>query len=45
MIFLADKIEDDDTVHLGTVPATVKRNTYGRQLSSFNSRGSSSLML
>ena len=25
----------DDTVHIGTLPVTVKRNAYGRQLSSF----------
>lgn len=35
MILLADKIEDDDTIHLGTFPICVKRNAYGRQLGSF----------
>lgn len=35
MILLADKIEDDDTVHLGTFPICVRRNAYGRQLGSF----------
>lgn len=39
MILLAERIEDDDTVHLGTMPVTVKRNAYGRQLGSFNARG------
>lgn len=39
MILLAEKIEDDDTVHLGTMPVTVRRNAYGRQLGSFNARG------
>ncbi len=40
MILLAEKIEGDNTVHLGTMPVTVKRNAYGRQLGSFNARGS-----
>lgn len=35
LILLAQHIEDDDTVHLGTLPVTVKRNAYGRQLGSF----------
>lgn len=35
LILLARKIANDDTVHLGTLPVTVKRNAYGRQLSSF----------
>lgn len=35
MILLADQIEDDDTVHLGTFPMCVRRNAYGRQLGSF----------
>lgn len=36
MILLADNIEDDDTKHLSTMPVTVKRNAYGRQLGSFH---------
>ena len=35
LILLARHIADDDTVHIGTLPVTVKRNAYGRQLSSF----------
>lgn len=35
MILLAEKLENDDTVHLGTMPICVKRNAYGRQLGSF----------
>ena len=35
LILLAQHIEGDDTVHLGTLPVTVKRNAYGRQLASF----------
>ncbi len=36
LILLAQHIESDDTVHLGTLPVTVKRNAYGRQLGSFH---------
>lgn len=36
LILLAKHIEDDPTVHLGTLPVTVKRNAYGRQLGSFH---------
>lgn len=35
LILLADKIEHDSATHIGTLPVTVKRNAYGRQLSSF----------
>ena len=35
MILLAEKIENDDKVHFGTMHMTVKRNAYGRQLGSF----------
>lgn len=35
LILLASNIDEDPTVHLGTLPVTVKRNAYGRQLSSF----------
>ena len=37
LILLARHIADDDTVHIGTLPVTVKRNAYGRQLGSFYS--------
>lgn len=35
LILLAGHIENDDNVHLGTLPVTVRRNAYGRQLGSF----------
>ena len=35
LILLAEHIADDPTVHFGTLPVTVKRNAYGRQLGSF----------
>ena len=35
LILLASKLAEDDTVHFGTLPVTVKRNAYGRQLGSF----------
>lgn len=35
LILLSEHIADDDTVHIETLPVTVKRNAYGRQLSSF----------
>ncbi|QHQ62434.1 pyridoxal 5'-phosphate synthase glutaminase subunit PdxT [Anaerocolumna sedimenticola] len=35
LILLASEIADSDTVHFGTLPVTVKRNAYGRQLGSF----------
>lgn len=35
MILLAEKIENDDRAHFGTMHMTVKRNAYGRQLGSF----------
>ena len=38
MILLAKKIYEDDTVHLGTMDIEVKRNAYGRQLGSFNTK-------
>ena len=37
LILLAKEIENDTTSHLGTLPVTVKRNAYGRQLGSFES--------
>ena len=36
LILLSEHIADDDTVHIGTLPVTVKRNAYGRQLGSFH---------
>lgn len=36
LILLAEHIAGDDTVHFGTLPVTVKRNAYGRQLGSFH---------
>lgn len=35
LILLAEKISGDETVHLGTMGITAKRNAYGRQLGSF----------
>ena len=35
MIVLAEKLVNDDRVHLATMPITVRRNAYGRQLGSF----------
>ena len=39
LILLAECIEGDPTVHLGTLPVTVRRNAYGRQLGSFRTLG------
>lgn len=36
LILLAGRIDGEDTIHLGTLPVTVKRNAYGRQLGSFH---------
>ena len=38
-ILLAQQILDDPTVHLGTMGISVRRNAYGRQLSSFHTEG------
>jgi len=35
LILLASKIQNDERIHLGTLPVTVERNAYGRQLGSF----------
>ena len=35
LILLAEKLSNDDHVYFGTLPVTVKRNAYGRQLGSF----------
>lgn len=40
MILLAKSIYNDDTVHLGTMDIEVKRNAYGRQLGSFDTKSS-----
>ena len=39
-ILLAQQLLDDPTVHLGTLGISVRRNAYGRQLSSFCTTGS-----
>ena len=39
LILLAEHIENDDTSHLATLPVTVKRNAYGRQIGSFETIG------
>ena len=36
LILLAENIENDDRKYLKTLPVTVKRNAYGRQLGSFH---------
>ena len=35
LILLAQKLSNDSRCHFGTMPITVKRNAYGRQLGSF----------
>ena len=41
LILLAENLENDNKVkcHFGTMPATVARNAYGRQLGSFSTKG------
>ena len=39
LILLAEKIEGDPTMWFGSLPVTVKRNAYGRQLGSFTTVG------
>ncbi|MBQ9430390.1 MAG: pyridoxal 5'-phosphate synthase glutaminase subunit PdxT [Kiritimatiellae bacterium] len=39
LILLAERIERDPTVWFGSLPVTVQRNAYGRQLGSFVTRG------
>ena len=39
LILLAERIEGDPTVWFGSLPVTVQRNAYGRQLGSFVTRG------
>ena len=36
LILLAEHIAEDDTVHIGTMGITARRNAYGRQLGSFH---------
>ena len=36
MILLAQKLANDSNVYFGTMPITVRRNAYGRQLGSFH---------
>ena len=36
LILLAEKLSNDDHVYFGTLPVTVRRNAYGRQLGSFH---------
>ncbi len=38
MILLAEHLSNDDKVHFATMPITVKRNAYGRQLGSFHTQ-------
>ncbi len=38
LILLAKKLSGDDTVHFQTMPVTVLRNAYGRQLGSFHTK-------
>lgn len=39
MILLAERIVNDDRAHLSTMPISVRRNAYGRQLGSFSAVG------
>jgi 5'-phosphate synthase pdxT subunit len=39
LILLADRIANDSRTYLRTLPVTVRRNAYGRQLGSFRARG------
>lgn len=39
MILLAEKIENDSHTYFQTIPMTVTRNAYGRQLGSFYTEG------
>ena len=40
LILLAEKLSNDDHVYFGTLPVTVRRNAYGRQLGSFHTNSS-----
>ena len=39
-ILLAEKLENDPATHFATLPVTIRRNAYGRQLSSFHTKSS-----
>ena len=39
MILLAEHLSNDEKVHFATMPITVRRNAYGRQLGSFRTYG------
>lgn len=39
LILLAEKLSNDPNVYFGTMPVTVRRNAYGRQLGSFYTEG------
>ena len=39
LILLAERLEGDPTVWFGSLPVTVRRNAYGRQLGSFAAKG------
>ena len=39
VILLAEKLVEDETIHFGVLSVHVRRNAYGRQLSSFYIRG------
>ena len=39
LILLAEKLSNDDHTYFGTLPVTVRRNAYGRQLGSFHTYG------
>ena len=38
MILLADELSNDESRYFATLPVTVRRNAYGRQLGSFHAR-------
>lgn len=38
LILLAGELSNDDNTYFGTLPVTVKRNAYGRQLGSFSTK-------
>ena len=40
LILLAEQISNDENVYFGTLPVTVERNAYGRQLGSFQKKAS-----
>lgn len=39
LILLSENLSNDDRQYFGTLPVTVKRNAYGRQLGSFETEG------